>query len=108
MSLDTLRRTPAPGGPFRPQGVPTVPQVAGPITESRVIATCSSMPAPAATRALVVRLRMLKPYGHPVDGSLLTGRHWVAGAFTNSPARWDVEVCPGDRLPVVISVGAGE
>lgn len=24
-----------------------------------------------------------------------------------SPARWDVEACPGDRLPVVISAGAG-
>jgi hypothetical protein len=75
-------------------------------------------PTPISARALGISIRTLKRYSSPDNGFLLPGVHWVAGPFSNSTIRWDVEACrevlhhrgmkairetdPAGRLPVVV------
>jgi hypothetical protein len=50
-------------------------------------------PSTEAAEALGVSVRTLKRYGNPHTGFLLPEVHWIAGAYANSPTRWDVAAC---------------
>jgi len=50
-------------------------------------------PSTEAAEALGVSVRTLNRYGHPHTGFLLPEVHWIAGAYANSPTRWDVPAC---------------
>jgi hypothetical protein len=51
------------------------------------------LPSMEAAEALGVSVRTLKRYGHLESGFLLPEVHWIAGAYANSPTRWDVAAC---------------